>query len=385
MASAKLGRGDLLLLVVNVVVGAGVVALPGRAYAASGSLIYVALGTALASALVIAGAFAVLARRFEGPGGPYLYAVRIWGHGPGAVVGWSLTLTRLLAAATSLKVCAEAIVTTGWSAAPQTAMIPALGLTCAGVALYGLALPIRLSNAVGLVKLLALGAIAALGLWCIARGPDVGQAPVATPHLAHAVLIWFYAFTGFESGTILAADARQPRRDLPFGMIAGLAMAGLLYGALTATSVSQVPTLASQAQPIVAFANVAAPAAGPIMGALLVLLVGATLPAQFAIAPRLISALAAERAAPAWLLAGQDGVSRPAVVLYAGGALAAALFGDITQLIVLSAGVRLLAYAVCCAGLGKLGLERGHRAEALLGATGALLSAALMLGAAAYK
>jgi amino acid transporter len=373
-----LNRADLLLLVVNTVVGAGVIALPGRAYAAAGDGVYAALAMALVAALTIAASFAVLSRRFEGAGGPYLYTRGIWGLRAGQVIGWSLVFTRLLATATSVRVCAELVATALWREAPQPLLVALLALTFSAVARAGIVLPIRLSNAVGILKLLLIIAIAAAAMSHAMRATALIQPAPQAAHCSQAVLIWFYAFTGFEGSTILAAEARRAGRDLPVALIGGLVAAALLYAALTVASLALVPSLASQSQPVVVLAGTVAPVLAPVVGMLLIVVVIATLPSQFAIAPRLVSAMASDAAAPPMFLPATDGVSRLAVIVYGCGVLAAALAFDLTQLVIASSAVRLISYAVCCAGLVKVSIARQEQAIGLLGGIGALCSITLI-------
>lgn len=374
----QLNRVDLLLLVVNTVIGAGVIALPGRAYAAAGDGVYAALAMALVAALTIAASFALLSRRFEGAGGPYLYTRRIWGFRAGKVIGWSLVLTRLLATATSLRVCGEVVAAAIWRGAPQPLLVAMLALTFSAVALAGIVLPIRMSNAVGILKLLLLTAIAAAAMAHAMRATAAAQLAPQAPNFSQAVLIWFYAFTGFEGSTILAAEARRPGRDLPIALIGGLVAAALLYAALTVASLALVPSLASQSQPIVVLTGTVAPVLAPAVGLLLIIVVIATLPSQFAIAPRLIGAMASDGAAPTIFLPAAGGVSRLAVIFYGCVVLAAALAFDLTQLVVASAAVRLISYAVCCAGLIKVSIARQEQAVGVIGGIGALCSIALI-------
>ncbi|MFX8164740.1 hypothetical protein ABTL04_20645, partial [Acinetobacter baumannii] len=72
------------------------------------------------------------------------------------------------------------------------------------------------------------------------------------------------------------------------------------------------------------------------------------------------------------------GVSRLAVIFYGCVVLAAALAFDLTQLVVASAAVRLISYAVCCAGLIKVSIARQEQAVGVIGGIGALCSIALI-------
>ena len=66
--------------------------------------------------------------------------------------------------------------------------------------------------------------------------------------------------------------------------------------------------------------------------------------------------MAIEGAAPRLLRARTDGVSQLAVVIYASAVLIAALYFDVTHLVVAAAAIRLISYVVCSAGLVKMSL-----------------------------
>ena len=148
---------------------------------------------------------------------------------------------------------------------------------------------------------------------------------------------------------------------------------------LTAACIALVPSLASQAQPIVVLAENVAPDMASAVGLLLIIVVVATLPSQFAIAPRLVSAMAAEQATPRLFRAGDSGVSRHAVIVYGFGVLSAALLIDLTHLVVASSAVRQIAYAASCLGLCKIGYLRREYGRIALGSIASMLSVGLLL------
>jgi amino acid transporter len=79
------------------------------------------------------------------------------------------------------------------------------------------------------------------------------------------VLLVTYVYTGFESGLVVAGEARNPQRDLPRALLAALFVCIALYVLIQAVSVAALPALASSTSPLV---DVAAVLMGP-WGALL--------------------------------------------------------------------------------------------------------------------
>src|SRR5205085_4578139 len=83
-----IGRWDLLALVLNTIVGAGIFGLPSRAYALAGSYSLLAYLVCAIPVLLIILCFAEVASRFRETGGPYLYARVAFGPVIGFEVGW---------------------------------------------------------------------------------------------------------------------------------------------------------------------------------------------------------------------------------------------------------------------------------------------------------
>jgi APA family basic amino acid/polyamine antiporter len=90
-----IGRWDLLALVINGIIGAGIFGLPARVHALLGPW---ALAAVLACALIIGLVilcFAEVASRFSQTGGPYVYAEAAFGPFAGFLTGWMLWVARI--------------------------------------------------------------------------------------------------------------------------------------------------------------------------------------------------------------------------------------------------------------------------------------------------
>src|SRR5687767_5867303 len=90
-------RWDLVAIVINAIIGAGIFGLPSRVYALIGSYSIIAfVACALVVALIIL-CFAEVGSRFDATGGPYLYAREAFGSTVGFEVGWLIWLARVTA------------------------------------------------------------------------------------------------------------------------------------------------------------------------------------------------------------------------------------------------------------------------------------------------
>ena len=90
-------RWDLVFLVLNAIIGAGIFGLPARVYAIAGTWSLVAYVACAALVALIILCFAEVASHFSTTGGPYLYAHQAFGPMAGFQMGWLLWIARLTA------------------------------------------------------------------------------------------------------------------------------------------------------------------------------------------------------------------------------------------------------------------------------------------------
>jgi amino acid transporter len=94
-----IGRWDMVALMINGIIGAGIFGLPSRIHSLVGPWGLLAF---VACALVVACmalCFAEVSSRFTLTGGPYLYTQQAFGPLAGFLIGWLLWITRLTALA----------------------------------------------------------------------------------------------------------------------------------------------------------------------------------------------------------------------------------------------------------------------------------------------
>ena len=94
-----IGRWSLAALMVNIVIGGGIFALPSTVAGILDGESPIAYLIAAAGIGVIAACVAEVASRFKQAGGPYLYAKTAFGRFLGLQTGWLLWLTRISGAA----------------------------------------------------------------------------------------------------------------------------------------------------------------------------------------------------------------------------------------------------------------------------------------------
>src|SRR5438552_2375230 len=99
MLRRDIRRWDLLALVLNSVIGAGIFGLPSRAYALAGAYSVAAYVVCIVPVLLIVLCLAEVSSRFNETGGLYLYARSAFGPFVGFQIGYFAWLSRMTALA----------------------------------------------------------------------------------------------------------------------------------------------------------------------------------------------------------------------------------------------------------------------------------------------
>jgi APA family basic amino acid/polyamine antiporter len=363
-----IGRWDLVALLINGIVGAGIFGLPSRVHALVGVwglLAYVACALLV---LLIVLCFAEVASRFDRTGGPYLYARRAYGPFVGFQIGWLAWLSRLSAFAALCHLFVDYLghflhdELQGW---PRAAVIVALVGTLAAINWIGVRQAARVGDAFTIAKLLPLLLFVGVGAFFVAP-ENFSLANVPTPDtasLSAAVLLLVFAFTGFESAVVPAGESRDPRRDLPFGLLVSLAIVAPLYIAIQVVTIGTLPDLAASTRPLADAAATFMGRAGAALIAIgaLVSILG-TLHGIMLSAPRMLFAMAEHGQLPASLATTHPRHHTPhmAIVAVAIVLLALTLGGSFIAAVTISTVARLFVYAATCAAVPVLRRRAGE-------------------------
>ena len=364
-----IGFWGLVAMCINAVVGSGVFLLPSEGYRLLGPF---SLWAPLLFALpvfVLVLCFAEATSCFSAPGGAYLYATTAFGEPVGFVTGWMNWLARI----TSLAALANGFVVSLarlWPAAAEPvpralllagsiaalAVIHAIGVRYGAATIYALT--------VG--KLLPLLIFIVVALALMPNDPFAGSfdPPGAEANWSEAALLLLFAYAGFENLGVPAGEYRNPRKDLPWALLVGIAAIGLVYALAQMAALAAIPDLSGTKTPI---ADAAAALMGPF-GALLVsagavVSILGTNSGTMLEGSRTLYALAVGRRpyrALAWI---HPRFRTPvvAIALHATIATALALGGTFAKLAVLSTVARMTTYLVTAAALPRLRRLRAPR------------------------
>jgi basic amino acid/polyamine antiporter, APA family len=294
-----MGRFTLTALVVNAIIGSGVFGLP--------SVIAKLLGPAAPWAWLIGAVgngvvmlcFAEVASRFVAAGGAYLYAREALPRLLAIQTGWLAYLTRLTAAAAGANLFSSYLGEFFPTAPGEVVRVGLLTLLLAGLATVnyrGVRGAARLSNGFTIAKLLPLLTFLVVGAGYLAwHGAVAPAAPVSATggDWLRAVLLIAFAYGGYDGALMAMGEARTPRRDAPFALIAAMLLLTALYTGVQLVVNAALADPGASSRPLADAARVfLGPFGGWLIAAGATISIVGFLGANFLNAPRLTFALA---------------------------------------------------------------------------------------------
>ncbi|MET0974918.1 MAG: amino acid permease [Leifsonia sp.] len=354
--SLGLARGTALY--VASVIGTGILVLPGLAASVAGPASIVAVVAVFLLSIPLAGTFAALASRYPDPGGVASYARRALGNTWARMAGYWFYFGVCVGAPVLGVLGAEyAVAALG---ADRGAVIwVALGILVPPfvVNFFGL----RVSGALQLV-LTALLLVVVIGV--VALSFPQADARNFEPFLPHgiagigtAISLFLWAFAGWEVGTHIAGEFRNPRRVIPIATAIAVVVVGAAYLTLQFVTVAVLGTRAGDsAVPLLDLVAESAPGYGPFVVAVIaaVVVVGVA-NAYIAAFGKLGASLGRDGDLPRWFAKGVEdgGVPRRSL------SLTALLFGTYFALMV-AQGFELtgfiLVHTSCMAAIYAIGM-----------------------------
>lgn len=362
----SLGAWAIWLLVVNGMVGAGIFGLPSGAARLAGGFSPVVFALCALLILPILLCFAELASYFRSTGGPVRYATEAFGPFLGFQAGWIFYVARAIAFSANSVLMVDSI---GyfWPAATEGVLRTVLlAVICGGLTLVnviGAVRAVRSLAALTVLKFSVLVGLVVVGLALLGDGV-IGQVRMRLPvggDLGAAIVLLIYAYVGFEQAVVPAGEARDPARDMPRGLLWGLASVAVLYVLIQMVSMAAVPDIAASNAPLL---DVAATLLGPVGAALLmvgvVASVGGNLVGSTFTTPRLSYSLSLDGSLPPWFGRVHARFLTPANSILFFGALSfvMAVFGSFLWLAASSVMTRLLLYIITCAAVPRVRARR---------------------------
>jgi amino acid transporter len=355
-----LGRWDLTAIGVNQVIGGAIFLWPAQVAAQIGAWSPIGFVLIGGLSLSVALCFAELSSRFDTTGGPYLYARAAFGDFVGFEIGWMQWFSRATSQASIMAATAVAIgyywpaLTTGW---PRSIFLIALTTAFAAINIRGVRQASWAVNVLTIGKLVPLGVFIAIGLAFVQPVRLVTLPPITLQQWLSAGLLLIFIYGGYEVVPVPAGESLDPRRDVPFAMVATIIVVMIVMTLTQIVAQGVLPDLAGHATPI-------ADAAAAFMGASGALLIGlgsvismtGNNASQVLSGSRMLFALAEQGQLPAFLARIHPTYRTPsnAIVLTSAVALTLALSGSFAQIALVSALARLLMYGGSAAAALRL-------------------------------
>jgi amino acid transporter len=346
-----IGTGALGLNVVNMVVGAGIFALPGLVAAELGSAAILAYLICSVTVALVFLCFAEVGSRLSRSGGAYAYVEDAFGPFFGfiaSILFWFGFSVLADAAITVVMVDSLAILFPVLDEFfPRAVFIVALVTFLAAVNVRGVRAGVRLYIFNTLAKLVPLLLLVVAGLFVInLENLTIPQWPSGASIGAGTILL-FYAFNGAESALNASGEIKDSAKTVPRGLLLGLSGVLALYVGLQVVSQGVLGSeLASNTEaPLVAVATeVFGGWGGKMLIAAAVISVYSTLSGDLLGGPRIVFASALDKNLPSYLAKVHPKYKTPhvAIIFYAAVICVFALSGTFKYLAVVASGSLLL-------------------------------------------
>ncbi|WP_354684650.1 amino acid permease [Cupriavidus necator] len=255
-----LGPVDLVMMGIGAIIGTGIFVLTGTGALTAGPALTVSFVIAALACGFAALCYAEFASAIPVSGSIYTYSYATLGEIVAWMIGWDLLLEYGLA---------TSAVSVGWSGYFQSLMagfglklpaalsaapgsvpgvktmlnLPAclIMLAITWVVSYGVRESTRINNLMVAVKIGVVLLFIAVGVWHVQPANWQPFAPFGFAGIFNAAALVFFAFIGFDAVTSAAEEVRNPRRDLPIGIIGSLAVCTVLYVVVAAIMTGIVP------------------------------------------------------------------------------------------------------------------------------------------------
>ena len=399
-----LGAGDLIMLAIGAVIGAGIFSSIGTAAAGetlpSGEIVRYGAGPALILSFVLLGivcglaglCYAELASMIPQAGSAYAYSYATLGELIAWIIGWDLILEYAVgniavaiawsgyfnSLLSGVGINLPDYLTHGYrtallssnpavhellQTAPRLAGIPLLinvpaaliVLAITALLYIGVRESTRANNVMVVIKLIVLGLFVGLGAMHIDPANYKPFAPNGWTGIHQGAAIVFFAYIGFDAISTAAEETNNPPRNMPIGILGGLAVCTLIYVIVGIVATGLVPYQQLRAADPLATALELAGlpiaswfvAFGAVVSLTAVLLVF-----QYG-QPRIFMAMARDGLLPKWAAAIHPKYRTPHVTTIITGVVVAvgSLFADENEIYDLTNIGTLSAFAIVCIGV----------------------------------
>ncbi len=399
MSEEKLVRGisrwDLIAIVINTVIGAGIFGLPSKVAKLVGS--YSLLAFVVCSIIIafVVLCFAEVSSRFRATGGAYLYTKEAYGSFVGFEVGWLFWITRFTAFGANCNLLINYLdffykplveyFGIAYQPLPQTSLrvfligLIVFGLTFINIA--GVKESVRTTNILTVSKLIPLFLFIIVGIFFIEPSNFDFSVTPETDVFANSILVLIYAFVGFESAVIPAGEIKDPKKNTPFALMTAIGIIVAIYILIQTVSIGTLPDLANSEKPLADAAQTFVGTWGAtfiVIGALVSIL--GNLNVGLLATTRLLFAMAEQKDIPQILASVSDRFKTPhfAIIVTAIGTFLFTVYSNFLAALTISTITRIIVYGMTCIALPIFRYRKNAPEAGFLAPMG-ILAAALSL------
>ncbi len=226
---------DLMNIVVGAIIGSDIYIVPGLVAGLIGPFALVVWIAGGAIAMVLAMVFAYCSYYVPTVGGSFAYVSEAFDDFYGFIAGWSMCIAEVIA------LPVFAIVFTNYlqyfvplNFDTQLLVRAAFIVALVAVNIVGVKAAGRINDVLTIAKLTPLLLIILLGVGSILASPGrLGNytplAPMGLNNFGTVLVLIFWAYAGFELGTLPASEVANPKKNLPKAMITGMAIVIFFY------------------------------------------------------------------------------------------------------------------------------------------------------------
>jgi len=382
---------DLMNIVIGAIVGSDIYIVPGLTAGLIGPFAIVVWIVGGVIAMVLAMVFGYCAYYVPRVGGSYAYVSTAFNNFWGFVAGWSMCIAEIVALPVFAIVFASYLqYFVPLDGEAQFVVKTLFVLAFVAVNIRGVKAAGRLNDVLTLAKLTPLLLIILLGLGSLVFNPRLVEnytpfAPFGLGSFGTVMVLVFWAYAGFELGSLPSSEVVDPKRNVPRALITGMAIVVFFYVTTNVALFGVVSSadLAKSAIPLVVASTVLLGTAGAVItGVGALASVSGTDETEVMGTARLIYAMSADGLLPKALGRIHARFKTPYVAILLEGAIALALslFTGVSQLIsfaVFNLGVCYLLVCLALAVLKKKG-EKGLPGQGVIPWLGAAISLYLL-------
>lgn len=355
-----IGPYALAAIIINIIVGAGIFALPARLYERLGPSAPLAFVVGALAIIPISMCFAAAGSRTSATGGPYTYGRVAFGPLVGFVIGALMWITNIASSggvAAALMDQLEPFVPAVATADGRRIALVLVYLLILALNWFGVRLGSRAINVLAGLKLTPLFILAFIGLFLVDWSFVSFTSIPSWAAMGPAMVLVIFAYSGIETALIPSGEVSDPSRNVPRATLIAILLVVILYIALQVVTQGLVKAeLAATKTPIADAAGTLLPVARTLILLTACVSMLGFLMGNLLAASRLLFALGRDGYLPR-VFSGIDAkyhVPRLAVLTHALCGLLLAFGGSFDSLATMSGAANCLVYLLVCVAAWRI-------------------------------